>query len=232
MRPDEPNDALYSFCHRVFTGTIRHQWIDQSVDRVFSLYRVVHENRANLFLKWIHNRFPELPLLFLVRHPCAVVLSRMENRWATDGDIEPFLAQRELIDDFLFDKLHIIQSANTDEEKHAIIWCVHHLVPIQQFHPGGLNTIFYENLCVQPELEIEKIFQILEKEYRPSVFRYLDIPSITVQRASVVLAGGNKIARWTEQLSSEQVHRILAIVKEFGLDYIYGDSLTPVISRL
>ena len=63
----------------------------------------------------------------------------MELGWDTDSDIEPFLSQPDLVEDHLRDHLDIIQTANTDEEKHAIIWCVSNLVPLKQFITGELN---------------------------------------------------------------------------------------------
>lgn len=53
------------------------------------------------FLKWLRIRFPKVPLLFILRHPCAVVLSRKELGWPADSDLEPFLQQESLIEDFL-----------------------------------------------------------------------------------------------------------------------------------
>src|SRR5918995_2655527 len=127
MRPEEQNDELLTYCRRVFTGTIRHRWIDREVEHLFPTHRIIKEIRANLFLKWARIRFPQVPLVLILRHPCAVVSSRMQLGWATDEDIEPFLAQPRLVHDFLEDKLDMIRSAQSPEEKHAVIWCVSYL---------------------------------------------------------------------------------------------------------
>jgi hypothetical protein len=74
-----------SFARKVFTGEIRNRWIDRQNERIYSRYRLIKEIRINLALKWLHDNFPEVPILFLMRHPCAVVASRMELGWATDA---------------------------------------------------------------------------------------------------------------------------------------------------
>jgi hypothetical protein len=176
--------------------------------------------------------FPEVPLLFIVRHPCAVVLSRMQLGWATDTDIDPFLSQAKLFDDFLADKIETIRRAKTAEEKHAIIWCISNLVPITQFNSGELNLIFYEDLCIQPEVEIPKIFQAIKHQHQASVFEHINQPSTTTVRTSAVVTGEDKVARWKKELSPKQINNILSVVEDFRLDYIYGNTFTPLVAAL
>src|SRR5690606_27560775 len=137
-RPYEKNPQLSAYCQQLFAGVVRHPWIDRELTNLRPSYRVIKEIRANLFLKWLHVNFPQVPLLLIVRHPCAVVLSRLQLRWATDGDIHACLGQEQLVTDFLRPYLALIEGAQTDEEKHAIIWCIHYLVPLQQFAAGEL----------------------------------------------------------------------------------------------
>jgi hypothetical protein len=230
MRPKEQNDELFDYCLRVFSGDIRHGWIDRQVEHFFPRYRLIKEIRANLFLKWIQNRFPEIPILFVVRHPCAVVLSRMELGWATDTDIEPFLSQADLVDDFLADKIDIIRRAETVEEKHAIIWCISNLIPLKQFNSDGLNVFFYENLCLKPEIEAPRIWRTIRQEYQDSVLEHFDKPSTTTVNSSAIVTGQNKLTQWKKELSPKQINNILSIVDNFGLGYIYRDACTPIVS--
>jgi hypothetical protein len=201
MRPDEQNPELRAYCHRVFSGDIRHRWIDREVERILPEYRTVKDIRANLFLAWLHCNFPEVPLLFVMRHPCAVVLSRLQLGWWTDQDIEPFLSQPKLIDDYLADKVDIIGRAKTPEEKHAVIWCVSNLVPIKQFHGGGLQVVFYENLCTQPELEIPKIFRAIGHDYDDVIFASAKRPSYTAVRSSAIVTGDDRLTRWQSDMT-------------------------------
>jgi hypothetical protein len=227
MRPTESNPELLSYCRRIFTGDIRHSWIDRQVEHLFPQYRLIKEIRANLFLKWLNDTFPEVPLLLLVRHPCAVVSSRLQLGWATDGDIDSFICQPTLVADFLSTKMDVIHSAKTAAEKHAVIWCIHNLVPFKQFNPTDLNVVFYEDLCLQPELEIPKIFRAINQEFDESVYEHLSIPSVTTSRRN-----GIRIDRWQEELSEKQITGILRIVDAFSLGDIYGNSPTPLTRSL
>jgi hypothetical protein len=228
MRPAESNDALFSYCHKLLSGEIRHPWIDREVNSFFPKYRLIKDIRANLFLKWFSNSFPDVPLLFIIRHPCAVVLSRMEYAWGHESDIEALVGQEALMEDFLRDKLPIFKRAKTAEERHAIIWCVNNLVPLRQFASHESNVVFYERLCSQPREEIRRVFELIKEPKTDLVFRYVNRPSITALPSSAIMTGEDKITRWQTQLSPRQVRNILAVVSAFDLDHLYGDSAMPL----
>jgi hypothetical protein len=228
MRPDAANPELRDYCEKVFTGQIRHGWIDRQVAHLRPRYRLIKEIRANLFLKWAKNHFPDIPFLLVIRHPCAVVLSRLQLGWATDADLEPFLAQPELTEDFLADKLDCIRYARSDEAKHALVWCISNLVPLAQFQSHELTITYYERLRTSPELEVPRLFHAIGHGYRPSVFSQMDTPSWTTKRTSAVMRAENNVTRWRRQLSPSQISTILSVVRDFGLDYLYGDTSMPL----
>ncbi len=232
MRPAVDNPKLYAYAHKIFTGDIRDPWIDRQIEHIFPAKRVIKAVRANLILKWLQDKFPVVPQIFVIRHPCAVVLSRMQLDWATDIDIEPFLSQTELVEDYLSDKFEIIKRANSNEAKHAIIWCISNLVPIHQFGSRNFNVIFYEDMCINPEIEISKMFKVINVEYHSSVFENARRPSTTSLRSSAILTGEDRITGWGTKLSTRQITNILTIVHDFGLDYIYGDSYTPQVPSM
>jgi hypothetical protein len=232
LRPEDSNPELAAFCRAVLSGAIRHPWIDREVAHLRPRCRVVKEIRANLFLKWIHDRFPEVPVLFIVRHPCAVVLSRMQYRWATDGDIAPFLSQPPLVADFLADKLDLIHGAATDEEKHAVIWCISNLVPLEQFQPGELDVLFYEDLCTRPEREMRKVSEATRRAYDGAILDRVRRPSSTTLPTSAILTGEDRVTGWQRRLSAGQIRNVLSIVEAFGLGHLYGDSPTPLVREL
>jgi hypothetical protein len=228
MRPDESDAELLAYCRAVFTGAIRHRWIDRSVTVLRPQFRMVKDVRANLMLKWICNRFPSLPVLFIIRHPCAVVASRLKLAWATDADIAPLLVQPKLVDDHLAGLLRVIEGAASAEEKHAAVWCVNNLVPLRQFGPDELTIVFYENLCADPLTEIDRIFRRLGQPYRESVFAAMRDPSMMSAGDSAVVTGDDSIRAWRRELTPRQADAVMGIVNAFGLGHLYDDSGMPV----
>ena len=228
MRPGSENLEFRAFARMVFTGEIRNRWVDRQNERIVSEYRLIKEIRANLALKWLHDNFPEIPIIFLMRHPCAVVSSRMELGWATDSDIRPFLSQPELMADHLCDHLEFIHNAKTEEEKHAIIWSISNLVPLKQFQPGELKIIYYEYLCTQPEIVLPAIFTSMGQRYDDTAMDKINRPSQTTRETSAIVNGKDQLSLWKQKLTPLQIDNILRVVEKFGMDDLYNDSLLPV----
>lgn len=228
MRPGTENPNFQSFAQKVLTGQIRNRWINRQNERIFSNIRLVKEIRINLALKWLHDHFPEVPIVLLIRHPCAVVCSRMELGWATDLDIEPLLSQPELIEDHLLPYVDLIKNAVSTEEKHAIIWCVSNLVPLNQFNPGEVKLVYYENLCTQPENELPALFEFIGQTCTRSVIDTFNQPSQTTQVTSAIVQGIDKIGSWKKKLMYSQIDTILQTVDAFGMSHLYGESLLPL----
>lgn len=227
MRPDAPDDALRAYCHSVFTGAIRHPWIDREVDVLRPRFRLVKEIRANLMLGWIRRQFPEIPMLLLLRHPCAVVASRLGLAWATDTDIASFRQQPALVADHLTRRMQLIDAAQSDEEKHAVIWCVSNLVPLTQLGAAGLTILHYERLCTRPQEELGRAAAELGLPRPSPTGDVVGSPSMTTRRGSAVVAGDDPLSAWTRILSPRQVRRVLDVVDAFGLSHLYGESIQP-----
>lgn len=227
-RPFTDNAPLYTYCDTVLRGAIRHPWIDREASVLRPDYRLIKEIRANLFLKWMQQHFPHTPILLILRHPCAVVASRLQLQWATDSDIASFLRQPPLVEDFLADKLELIAQARSAAAKHAIIWCISNAVPLQQFAPGELPIVFYEHLLTQPEMVLTAVFQQIGVPLDPeSVSQLTRRPSATSKKHSAVMTGANPLTQWQKQLSASQIEDVLAVVAAFGLDTLYNDSPMP-----
>ena len=228
MRPGTEDPQFFAFAQKVFTGDIRNRWIDRQNERIISKFRLVKEIRANLALKWLHDNFPEVPILFIIRHPCAVVLSRMELKWATDRDIEAFISQPQFVEDYLRPYLDLIRSAGNAEEKHAVIWSVSNMVPLKQFSFNELKVVYYENLCLHPESELRGIFESIGHEFSSPFVDTIMQPSQTTRSGSAVVTGTDKIGNWKQKLSRSQIDNILQVVQAFGLGHLYGDSTLPL----
>lgn len=228
IRPGTEDPEFYAFAKKVFTGEIRNRWIDSQNERIISKFRLVKEIRANLALRWLHDSFPEVPKIFIMRHPCAVVLSRMELGWATDRDIESFLSQPKLVEDYLSPYLDLICNTENVEEKHAVIWSISNIVPLKQFNSNEWKVVYYENLCTHPERELPEIFEAIGYPYSVPLVTHSNRPSQTTRRASAVVTGTDKIGNWKQKLRRSQIDNILRVVQAFGLGHLYGDSTLPL----
>ena len=226
-RPDDVDPALEAVCRRLLGGALSGAWVDREVDRIVSQRRVVKLVRGNLLLAWLAQRFPRVPMFLLVRHPCAVVASRMALGWDPGPDLEALLARPRLVEDHLAPHRERIASARSAEERNALVWCVHQLVPLRQHRPGSFTIVFYEHLCTRPEVELPRLWAAIGGDPSGPSAASVRRPSPTSRVASAAVTGEDALSGWRRQLAPEQIERVLDVVRAFGLDRLYGDGAMP-----
>lgn len=225
LRPENQSREFIEPTEFILSGKLRNEWTDQFNKKTFCQKRMVKDIRANFFLKWLHTHFPEVPIILLLRHPCAVVNSKIYLGW---GDhLEELLAQPELIDDFLSPFLNELKAAKTDFEKQVFLWCLENYVPLKQFKKGEIHLAFYENFCVNSRQEVQAVFDFIGKKFNNSVLEVLGKPSATIRKESPINTTTNILDGWKKHITDVQLQRTIEILEIFGLDKIYCDDLLP-----
>lgn len=224
LRPEEDDPELLALAEKVVSGRVRHPWTERFNRRFIADRRIVKDIQANLFLRWLHDRFPGMPMILVLRHPCAVAHSYAKHGWP--GSVDALLAQPSLVEDYLQPHVEAIAAAKDSFERALFIWCIETLVPLKQFGPGRLHVVFYERLAEDPG-EIERMFRFLGKPWDPSVLAAATRPSRTSRRDSAIASGGNPATSWVGKVDESRVRRAREIVGMFGLDGLYGDSAMP-----
>lgn len=224
IRSYDKNKKFLEPAKKILSGNIRNKWIDHSNKKFFCEYRLIKDIRANLSLKWIKANFPEIPIILVLRHPCAVAFSRLKLKW--DAHLDVLLSQQELIDDFLRGFVNEIKNCKKDFEKHVFLWCIENYVPLKQFQKDDIHIICYENMCIDHCREIDRLFRFIGREYTEKVFHYVKKP-IKVRKDSAILTGENLLSSWKKNVSKKMIKRTIDILELFGLSKIYSEELVP-----
>lgn len=228
LRPDNKQQEYIQPAKAILSGQLKNKWTDQFNTKVFCHKRMIKDIRANFLLKWLHQNFPEVPIILLFRHPCAVINSKLHLGW---GDhLDDLLAQPELVADFLQPFQQEITAARTDFEKQMFLWCIENYIPLRQFASTEIHLAFYENFCKEPEVEIERLFKFLGKKFDDSVFATLNKPSATSRQESAIITTGSVVDSWKKYITDEQLQRSVEILSLFGLDKIYSQDPLPNVS--
>jgi hypothetical protein len=232
FRPTEPHEQARDTVEHILSGRIRNRWVDGFNLKIIGRRRLLKDVRANLFMKWLSVQFPEVPLVFAFRHPCAVALSqeRGQNlRGSWPPDLESLLGQPALVEDHLAPFVADIREACNRPLYDQLVfrWCIENYVPLRQFAGGGVHWIFYERACLDPEGEIRALFDYIGQPWDDRVLRVADRPSPMTAPESSIRAGGGLIDGWQRKVDSAQLDRTLEILKLFGLDQLYGADPEP-----
>jgi hypothetical protein len=226
MRSGAQDPEFLAVARSIVTGRVRHPWTERFNRRLVADRRIIKEDFANLMMKWLHVNFPGMPLILLLRHPCAVALSFVTHGYR--GAVAPLLDREELVADFLHPWADEIREAQDTFERTMFLWCVETLVPLKQCAPGDFHVVFFENLVRHPESEVARLFSHLGKSMDGLDLEKLKVPSLTARRASsAVWTGMDPAEAWKSKVTPEQRRRALEILARFGLDRIYGDDPMP-----
>lgn len=223
LRPDDRRPSLLEPARRVLSGEVRGLWTDRFNRSLVARRRLIKDIRANLFAGWLAANFPEMPVVFVLRHPGAVAHSRTRLGWRSR--LEEFLAQPELVEDFLVPIAAEMRAARTEFERHVFACCIETRVPLAQLGGGRAYPVLYERLCERPE-ELRGLHGYLGLDEEGSAAA-LRRPSALSRPGSALLCGGSPVSGWREEVGGGQLRRAEEILALFGLDRVYDDSPVP-----
>lgn len=224
--PNEDNEEYFGKFEQILTGSVGNRWINQD-NRVFKPKgRIIKTIRASLFIKWIRNNFPAVPIVYIIRHPCAVVLSRYRKGWA-GKDLEIIMKQDKLFEDFLNPYLDVINNASTIYQKITCIWCIENYVALNSMKESDWVLTTYEDMVINPEIEVNKILKYCKIDMKADEDSIKSTSSLTVKKDSAIIEKEDPLKIWKKNLSQSEIEQILEIVKAFSLDWLYNENITP-----
>jgi len=226
IRPNCKDAKYIELTKLILSGHIRNYWVDQGNKLFVSDKRIVKDIRINFMLKWIRNNFHNMPIILILRHPCAVAYSNIKMGWK--AHLEQILKQQNLITDYLSEYLDYIKNIKSNFEQHILLWCLENYIPLKQFKQDEIFVVFYEKLCLNPKNEIDLLFQYINKKYDIDIFKKFKKPS-TMSRDNAIIHGENLLDRWKKNISKEQTKKALEILNLFNLDKIYLEDNMPII---
>ncbi|NQU44780.1 sulfotransferase domain-containing protein [bacterium] len=229
LRPAEASVKAATI-RKVLEGRVRDpKWIDRHNHRILAHRRLVKGVRANLMLKWIRIHCPHVRIIYLLRHPCAVAISRMQMGW--EANLRLFLDQPHLMADHLEPFRALLEETRDPFERQILAWCAENYVPLRQFEPGEAHVAFYERLCVDPEHQLPGLLDFAGETFNARVLQAVRRPSHVSQANSAIRSGDDLVNRWRRDVSRDQLDRAMRILGEFGLDRLYGESGMPLIAE-
>jgi hypothetical protein len=223
LRSGEKNPILADLFRTIVDGEFRSLLADRYNRQPFPRKRLVKEIIINLSLAWLHRQFPDIPIILLIRHPYAVLASRLRLGW--NYSLRPFLMQESLVADFLSPFKADMETVTSALDVHLYHWCIETLVPLKQLRPGEVHLAFYEDFCEQPRHELERLFAFLGKNTTDRLFRRVNRPSSQTWGRSPLRSA--RLAGLRDNFSSKQLQRTDAVLREFGLDVLYDRNGEP-----
>jgi len=178
-------------------------------------------------LGYIYRHF-EPRVIYIMRHPCAVIHSSLTTNWRADiGDI---LAQKALVEDYLQPWVNDIKRERDQLGIHAVWWAAENYVALKQLQKIPHFLVYYEDLVMQPDKVLAELFRWLGYDQIPKkVVSLLSKPSRTSGKSRNYINEEDRLTRWQKTLSKEHQSRILSLLSRMGLT-MYDETPLPVSS--
>ena len=227
VRPGADTPEWASFIRRSLCGQIDQSWAVNRKAPPWATRNVVKMIRANLMLAWIEEEF-QSRIIFMTRHPCAVILSRLKLKWPSRLDL--FLSQTSLLEDHLEPLLPAIEGAKSQLQQQAAMWAIENLVPLHQMQSREWVFCTYEDLYSNPAPVAARVLSGLGM--RPNIFvrRALYKISRVTRQDSAVMTGRDPLTAWQHDLSSDEIREILDTVHGFGIDLYDGGTMPCLVN--
>ena len=227
LRPGDADPAFRSFVERVLKGDLRNAWVDQSNRSLIARGRIVKEVRAHFCLKWIRENFPNVPIVYILRHPCAVVHSWERFGWGKP-DMQS-LSQELLLKDHLEPYIDAFEQAQTTSAKIAFVWCAEQLVPLRTMNVADWVVTSYEDLLQNADGEVHKIMKYVfgDGYTKTETKAPASIISESARTDSAILTNRNPLDSWKTDLNPQQIEEVVAMLRRFRLDTVYDESTLP-----
>jgi len=202
---------------------------------------VVKFIRANLMLEWIVKNH-QVKLLFVLRHPCAVIESKIRldaaaskaglqhgvSDWEPSSVLSQYTNDRAFYNDFIQKYADRLDIENLNElETHAVNWCFENVPVLKIAEKENISLVCYENLVANGRSEWLSICNDLGIEIDENSLK-IDAPS---QQASddfkCLKSVESRLSRWEDRFTDIDKKKINNILEVFGLSIYDANKVMP-----
>lgn len=217
---------------KLFYGFYRKNWLDTWNLKRFRIYhgRIYKIIRGQGYLGYIKRNYPNLKLVYVMRHPLACLSSYYFRKWPNKLDI--FLGQNNLSAGILSDHLDYICSIKSTSGKIVLRWCIENLMAFSQPILRDTKVIFYENMLSNPRQEIKKLEAYLGYKFDSAIDEKFTKAAVHTGKQFSSKNNIKQLKKWKSQLSEEQIDEAFEIISHFGFDEIYDLGFMPKKSNM
>ena len=229
INPRCHNPILVNQAKKILSGRPRNYWVDGENEKIIYRRRIIKDIRANLMLGWLKKIMPQMPIVLMIRHPLAVTASWLHLGWGKElrgkrSEFSILTSQKALLNDFplISEVIEIIDQKSLFEQI-LFQWCVFYYVPFRTLMKHDSFLLFYENLILEPEHELKRLFQYLRQPYNWQAIHKISRKSSST---NYLKRDFNKdrtqlLSGWKARFSEAQIQRARTILAMFELEHVY-----------
>lgn len=241
LDPADHPPAFEEPARRILSGRARGPYIDSVRVARLPRGRVVKDVHASNLLPWLRANYPEVPVVYVVRHPIAASLSRLRSKvfyglgdyletraGREDAESSPVAAWLPLYDGYRKHQEPLVRLVAE--------WCIENVYPLGHCDDPGVALTFYETAVQNPVSELARLGKLCAGALGPTRVTPMSSevrkPSAMDWRGTAAEAQRSgewkqHLGRWTSVVQRPVVEQCLQVLSEFGLDRLYGPDPLP-----
>ncbi|MCS3628944.1 hypothetical protein GGP53_002823 [Salinibacter ruber] len=236
--PDEHAPWAEDYLEGALTGHLYEPqaWYLQSKTYLGKFYEHYHSQnlvvkfcRAHRLIHWLRNRFDVQGVVFIVRHPCAVIASMNDhggwnhvlNRESDPSELFRQSLSGDVPDTVCRDVRNRAGEITSPLKAEVVTWCVDHYVPFHVQTESDFQWVLtsYERLLTQGVEELERVVEGIGKQVTPSMRASFDSASRVASKDLTTDSVHKQLTKCRQKLSRAQIDTILETVEAFDLDF-------------
>jgi hypothetical protein len=239
---EDPDQRMVATVNEVVTGRARKFEVDQVVVTRFPRSRVIKDIHTTNLLPWFSEHFPQVPVIYAVRHPIATALSR--KRFGSFFGLAAYLetpAGREDAEHSPIGDLLPAYDAHREHPESLVRlvaeWCIENTYPLSRMNGTKALLTFYETATLDPIAELTRLAEFCSSALGSSgrhafQLEALRAPSSKDWFGNAAAAKSSQdwtavLSKWTSEVPTITTRRCVQVLEEFGMDTFYGEEPMP-----
>ena len=226
---------------KLLSGRIRNLWVDKQNTSRLPRGRVIKDCYGTNLAPYLATHFPEVPLIFLLRHPVATAHSAVALGWFDEIDI--ILEQHDLISKQFEAQTSIIEAVAASERntvtRFVLRWCLENSIPVDLLSRRSTHVVFYEDLVRSGEAELDRLAEFLCRRSPTEWSGWHHDPALLTRPSATGTAwhDGSRAPSpeqrrngWQDGVAPVELAQSMKILGAFGLDRLYGAGPDPLLA--
>ena len=239
--PASDDPELDRVFKKILSGRIRNLWVDKQNTSRLPRGRVIKDCYGTNLAPYLATHFPEVPLIFLLRHPVATAHSAVGLGWF--DEIEIILDQHDLISQQFAAQTSIIEAVAASERntvpRFVLRWCLENYLPLSLLSRRSTHVVFYEDLVRSGEAELDRLAEFLCRRSPALWSGWHPDPALLTRPSATGTAwrdGDRQPSQeqrrdgWQSGVSPLELGQSMEILGAFGLDRFYGPGPDPLVA--
>lgn len=229
LHPQDQDQILARDIADAFTRHYDSESVNQynlALQNTSSYGVMIKEIRLVMLIPWLRVTFPDMPIVFIIRHPGAVVKSQYLRWKMLRPTLHQLTNQHNLMHDHLAPFDRDLRRISDRFQRQLLLWCATHYTLLRTLKPGQAHWVFYENLVLDPMNELKRIFDYLHRPFDAAAMAQLVEKPSRMTGSDANAETFRALDRWREGTTQAQLLQMQYALEMFGLDAIYNVNST------